>query len=263
MTISLVHPYSLIDLDIFKHPVPLGGLGDGDGLVLNRPSEEDLGRSHVQALGNVHDRHLVQDGSLAQGAVALELDLQLLTIVTQRLWVVIGMKLDLVDVRQDTGRLDQVVQVIFEKVGDANAAATIRLQEQLHASPSLLQHLLLVHAGLDHGAVDQEEVQVVGLEGPGRLQEGFAGGSKAVIIRPELGGQEDLLSGHLAIGDGLTNERLRSIPSSCVDESIIALVQGIKDCVMIVSAIMSRACEEETCVLNPDKHACLDHSATD
>jgi hypothetical protein len=64
-------------LGVGADPVLVAGLGDDDGLVLDRPAEHDLGGCAAEARGDLGDRRVTEPFAAGERAVRLEDDVLL------------------------------------------------------------------------------------------------------------------------------------------------------------------------------------------
>ena len=229
-----------IELDarqVGGHELLAGALGDDGQAALGGPAEENLRGLAVVLGGDLLDGVVLDEGGQLDGVLHVELeeaggaegavggdgDALALGEVEQLLLDEVGVVLDLEGGRADLGVAEEVVDQLALEVGDADALGEAGGDEGLEGAPGLLDGglagadlvALIVPAGgvADRGVdplegdgeVDEVEVEV--LEAPvGELL--LDDGLDALSIVegvPELGDDEELLTGDEALLDGAGN----------------------------------------------------------
>ena len=107
------------------------GLGDDDGLVLDRPAEHDLGGRAAEAFGDGGDRRVLEAAAACEWAVGLEHDPVLQAVVEQPAPVVERAELHLVDGRHARRTPDQPRQPVTAEVADADRSRQPAFPERL------------------------------------------------------------------------------------------------------------------------------------
>lgn len=259
-------------LEVLLQSLDAVGLGDDDNLSLRAPTEDDLAGGLAVLGGQAGDGLRLEEGLgvLGPGVVQLEEglgaeggvtgdgDVVLLGHLDELGLGEVGVVLDLEDGAGDLGVGHQVVEELGVEVGDADGADEAAgvlggLDHVLHGLPGLGDGdlgqggdlgLLLVgpEAGeaqlvkgdelLGDGEVHQEEVDVA--EAPGLVLElGHLEGVLAlVVVVPQLGGDEELLTLDQAVGDGLADSlaglgAVGVVPGSI--ELAVAELDGVVD----------------------------------
>ena len=82
------------------------------------------------------------------------------------------------------------------------------------------------------------EIQIVGLQSIYRFKTCFDSRFQAKVCRPKFCCEENVFPSDLAFTYSLTDKILRSVTFCRVNQTVIALVDGVENCVVIISAIM-------------------------
>jgi hypothetical protein len=132
----------------------------------------------------------------------------------------VGVGLDLVDRRGESGAVDEVHEPVGVEVRDADCLDHALLVEGTHGAP----RAVVVAIGL----VDQVQVEVVEAQTLQRGVERLLGVFLAGVLHPQLRGDEQLLAGDAAGGDGAADGFLVAVGGGGV-EVAVAGGQGAGD----------------------------------
>lgn len=190
------------------------GLGDLDEVLLQTPSNEDLGGGLTELLGDLLDGLSVNVARLARHIVAErrvggEVDIVVLQVREELGLDERRVRLDLVHGGDDAGRVDDLLEVLDGEVRDTDGADLLRLPvdtndllpgvddrgtANVEESLTVLRGRELLTRLEGDGPVDKVQVEVVGAELLQRRVEVSLDVLGAVRVVPELRGDEDVLA---------------------------------------------------------------------
>ena len=210
------------DVEVLRHPLGPHGLGDDDDVALGEPTQDDLGNGLAVASADLGQDRVGEQvvAALGEPAPGLVLDAALDHEVVVGLPLEVRVGLDLVDRRGEAGAVDEVDEPVGVEVRDADGPDRALLVEGAHGAPGAV----VVTVGL----MDQVEVEVVEAEALQRGVERLRGVLLARVLHPQLGGDEQLLAGDAAGGDGATDGSLVAVGGGGV-EVAVAGRQGVSD----------------------------------
>lgn len=199
------------------------------------PVQENLSRGLAVLLGDGADGRVLELVATGQRGVGLDLDAVLGAELDESLTLAEGVDLDLVDGGDDLAGGQEGVHVGGAEVGDTDGLDLAQTLGVLESAPRLVTLLVAVTGG-----VDQVEVEVVKAGLVEGVAESLEGGLVAVVGIPELGADEDLLSGGAGAlqpgADGTTASLLVGVTGSRVDVTV-AGVEGGGDGILSLLAV--------------------------
>ena len=220
------------DVKVLHHALLVAALGDGDDAALGEPAEGHLRGGLAVLLADAAGQLALDDAVHALSAQRAPSHHCAAGVLEQGLDGALldeGVALQLVRSSSSRGtpdhRLDLHVVVEVEVAG---------LLEVAHADGAELA----VAVGLLHGApgaehvavslVDEQQVDVVGLQFAQALVDAAGGALLAAVADPHLGGEEDVLAPDAALCDGLADAFFVEIGLYRVDEAV-AHLQRVAD----------------------------------
>ncbi len=178
------------DVVVFTDPPRRAGLGEGDMAQLQVPAEDDLRRGAVVFGGEGQEDRILEDLAAAQRAPRLGADAQELVLFAQFVLLQPRMQLNLVDGGHHFRCFQEPVQVLRLEVADANGPDFALAVQRLKRPVGFREEATPGARPMDQVQVDvfQAEVGHRGVEGPHR-------GVVAVVVIPDLRGDEEVLPG--------------------------------------------------------------------
>ena len=189
------------DDDVELDEVAQGHLGGGLAVLLADGGEHRVGEDVVAALG---ERPPGLQGGVVLGVPGAVVGL-----------LVEDVGLHLVDGRRHLDVLRQIHEPVGEEVGDADGADLAGGQGLLHGAVGAVV--------VAEGLVDEQQVDVVGAQAAQRAIDGAGGAFLPGVGDPHLGGQEDVLAGQSAGGDGRAHALLVAVGLGGVDVAVADL----------------------------------------
>ena len=187
--------------DVELDEVAQGHLGGGLAVLLADGGEHRVGEDVVAALG---ERPPGLQGGVVLGVPGAVVGL-----------LVEDVGLHLVDGRRHLDVLRQVHEPVGEEVGDADGADLAGGQGLLHGAVGAVV--------VAEGLVDEQQVDVVGAQAAQGAVDGAGGALLPGVGDPHLGGQEDVLTGQSAGGDGRAHALLVAVGLGGVDVAVADL----------------------------------------
>ena len=206
------------DVPILRHPLLVGGLGDENHAALQEEPQRHLRHALAVLLAYLRQHGVGEEAVLALGegtprhdvaAVLLHIPLRLHLLVED-----VG--LHLVDGGLDLDVRLQVDEAVGEEVAHADGAHLALALGALHGAV----RAVVVAEGL----VDEQQVDVAGLQLAQALQDAGVGFLLARVAYPHLGHDEQLLARHATLPQGLAHALLVVVrlggvyqPVACLD----------------------------------------------
>ena len=208
-------------LEVLLHPLLVDRFRDNDHVALQQKAQGGLGGS-LAVLGTDGGQHGVGEhilAALGKGAPGFDLAAVLLQVFPGQLLLLEDMGLDLVHGGLHAGEVLDVQIAVRAKVGNADGTNFSGVVELLHGAVGAVI--------IAEGLVDQQQVQVIGLQ----LAQGFLNGSLGLFVTgvgdPHLRGQEELLAGQAARGQRFAHAFLVAVGLGRVDAAV-AHVDGVQ-----------------------------------
>src|SRR5215218_1342073 len=209
-------------VEVLSHTLRPHGLGDDDDLPLDEPTQDDL-RDRLPVLTRDGAEDWVGEEvvlALVKRSPRLDLHPPLAHEVLFDLPLVEGVRLDLVDGRNDLVVLDQVYEAVRVEVGDADRPDAPLAVERLHGAPGAVV--------VPEGLVDEVQVEVVDAES---LQGGLECAASALlagVLDPELGRDEKIFARDAAGADRAT-DRLFVLVGGCRVDVAVACGERVRN----------------------------------
>ena len=210
----LIAESKIPNVEIFLHPLLVGGLGDDDHTPLSVPAQSHLGSGFAVLLAELGQNRVGENVVFPFGhwSPRLRLDVQGFHVLDSPGLSEEGMQLHLVDHRGDPGIQAQVGQPVRVEVAHADGPDLSSLVQLLHGPPG---SVVVVHR-----LVDQVQVQIVQAQLLHRSLEGSPSALIPGILNPQLGGDEQLFPGDPAFGDSGSHRFLVEISGGGIDKPI-------------------------------------------
>ncbi len=183
------------------------------------PGQHNLGGGGVVGFCNLaNDGVLQQIGAVTQGAPGFSDDTQLRVDLAQVLLGEVGVQLNLVDGGHNAGFGDDFAQLLFGEVRDADGLGLALLLQFNQGLPGLGVEPL---GGLS--PVNQEQVDVVGAQAGQGLVRCLEGLLVALVVVPDLGGEEDILASYTGVSNCLAGTFFIAIDFGGVDVAVAGI----------------------------------------
>lgn len=211
-----------------KHPqviaqsLLLGAGGDGHNTLLNHPSQEYFAGTDRIFLGQRGQQRVKWSatgfGDGQERPVGCEFDVLVFVICHQVSVLQVRMELDLIDGWPNFGSLEDRLEVWLEEVADPDALRLPTCGHLFQLRPFLLE-LGIVTFG-EERRVDQVEVDIVQ---PQLFQTRIDGGRDICDVGNHLGGDEELVTRHAALLDGVAQLLFRVVDLGAVQVRVSRL----------------------------------------
>ena len=203
------------------------GTGDHNVAALDVPAQDDLGIALAVFLCQLREQRLLPQRLVAvsQGIPRLDNDAFLIQKFLQFLFLRIGMHFCLKNCGFYFADVQDLLNLLFVEVGQANGLHLTLLVGFLHLP--VAGHIIA------RGLVDQQEVNIVGVQALERL---FHRVRLLIKARPQLGFQENLLPGNTGFLHRSADRLLIYIGVGGVDQPVAALKGREHRCFRLIRA---------------------------
>ena len=153
------------NVQILTHPLAGRGLGQRQYAALKGEPDTKLRYGYLVFLRKLLKQRLSKYSGPSDGAPGLHLNAQALAEIHRGLLHISRMELQLIHHRNDTGPLQQVVQMVRQEIADADGPHFFRLIEILQGFPGF--HVQILPPGcqvVGSRPVNQIQIQIVGAQ---------------------------------------------------------------------------------------------------